>query len=548
MSSKKQLIDLPTNLIAFIYQFLSEKDMFMISKASKKFDEAFHKDFLMEQLVKRNIYFLPEDESRGNSWYDILKFLKKYKTNEKSGAPSNYKMMPYRGHKSPIEAFVAFENNYNFDSTIVSGDRDGNVFTWNLEVDEDDEDEKIMNCDKIIKAEGKIIGIEKLDNDKKMIIWTTNNNFYLYKVNLYKDEKFDKNSKRFELITQFKIDDVTYFVKQIYYDKSTDKIFLSANFSGKYKKTCVYAYNLKQLSLERYNFAYDKIQTELVQKDEAGQQAQQNNNMDIDDEFDLEEFLGMNHELDEIDRAPYFAKRNITNFVVCGNRLILYINKEPVKNKLIDKYNCKKLLPNTYFIDTETKLYKDYHVNLKYINDILKISEDKVGFIGVNNDNKLEIQIYSSENYVLLGQGILYSSSAKYISELDFLYSSLPNGLEFYYLINNNILYKVDLANFKQIKTKLINSNLKEVKNINCIESDRQKIVMASDELYVAIFDINSGEFWYIFLGGSLTVVPKSFVKHPIYKGFHIVKMTRNAVLCAHGNLIREYKFVFNKK
>ena len=75
MSSKKQLIDLPTNLIAFIYQFLSEKDMFMISKASKKFDEAFHKDFLMEQLVKRNIYFLPEDESRGNSWYDILKFL-----------------------------------------------------------------------------------------------------------------------------------------------------------------------------------------------------------------------------------------------------------------------------------------------------------------------------------------------------------------------------------------------------------------------------------------------------------------------------------------
>ena len=25
-------------------------------------------------------------------------------------------------------------------------------------------------------------------------------------------------------------------------------------------------------------------------------------------------------------------------------------------NKLIDKYNCKKLLPNTYFIDTETKL------------------------------------------------------------------------------------------------------------------------------------------------------------------------------------------------
>ena len=47
-------------------------------------------------------------------------------------------MNPYRGHPTPIEAVCALENNYNLDSTIVSGDDSGNVFTWNWEVDEDD--------------------------------------------------------------------------------------------------------------------------------------------------------------------------------------------------------------------------------------------------------------------------------------------------------------------------------------------------------------------------------------------------------------------------
>ena len=48
-------------------------------------------------------------------------------------------------------------------------------------------------------------------------------------------------------------------------------------------------------------------------------------------------------------------------------------------------------MPNTYFIDTETKLYKDYHVNLKYINDILKISEDK--------EEELKEEIYQKESF-----------------------------------------------------------------------------------------------------------------------------------------------------
>ena len=90
--------------------------------------------------------FLPSDESRGETWKDVFTFLKINKKAEKSGRPRSFKIVPYRGHKTPIEALCAFENAYNFDSTIVCGDSDGNVFRWNLEIDED---EKIMVKDLI---------------------------------------------------------------------------------------------------------------------------------------------------------------------------------------------------------------------------------------------------------------------------------------------------------------------------------------------------------------------------------------------------------------
>ena len=88
-------------------------------------------------------------------------------------------------------------------------------------------------------------------------------------------------------------------------------------------------------------------------------------------------------------------------------------------------------------------------------------------------------------------------------------------------------------------------STLKEVQSINCIEGDEFRIVIASDELYMSIFDIKTGKLWFILLGGSKTVFPKSFVKHPSYEGFHIIKITRNSIYSVFGNLIREYRFTF---
>ena len=538
---KIQLSDLPTNLISIIYQFLPEKDMCAASRASKKFYEAMQKDFLMEQLAKKSQMFLPEDENRGETWKEIYEFLRKYKIAEKSGRPCKYKMNPYRGHPSPIEAMCALENNYNFDSTIVSGDDSGNVFTWNLEVDEDDEDEKIMVKDLIMKADSKIIGIKKFNADENIIIWTEKNKFYVYNVNLFKSPKFDKNSKRFELKCEFSIDKDDK-IEQIYYDKASDKIFMSADLRGPYENLMAYSFNLKTLTSEIYNFGYDIIQSDFIRKDETVQQAQaQPLHLNVIHPL-IPVIAGGNNE------TTFLDKNHVKGLVVCGNKIILFINYEPVRKQLIRNYTCKKLLPNAFFIDQETKLYKSLHVDLEYIFNILKISEDKVAFIGLNNSNFLSTKIYSSENMVPLGESVLYSDNTDPIKQFNLLYSGLPLKQEFYYLINNKKIYKTNLSSLKQIKTVQIAHDLKKVDNITCIESDRHRIVMASDDLYISIFDINTGEFWYNFLGGSLTVFPKSFVKHPLHNGFHIVQITRNAVIGVMGNLIREYKFVFKKK
>ena len=533
MSLKTDINDLSENLLACIYKYLPDKDMFNAARCAKKFYSAFHKDFLMEELAKNSMIFLPSDAGRGETWKDVFMFLKKYKTAEKSGRPRNYKMVPYRGHKTPIEAICAFENEYNFDSTIVSGDDDGNVFTWNLEVDEDDEDEKIMVKDLIFKADGAIKGIKKFKEDKNMILWTVKNKFYIYEVNLFKNDKFDKNSKRFELKTQFSIDGDD-IIEEIYYDQKEEKLFLSGDLAGNYTNTLIYCYNLKTFSVEIYNFGYDNIQADFINKDEPAPGAPQHNI--VDDFFNS-----------YLNNFEYTRNNHANNFVICGSKLIVYINKEPVKKKFIKSYNCKKLLPNSYFIDLDSKLYKDFHIDFDYMYNILKISDDKVGFIGLDSNKILSIKIYSTENPVLIGEKALYSQSFNSVSDFRLLYSDFPQKQELYFLINKNEHYKMSLGNLKQINVRKLKTLEKNFSRIVCAESDRHRMVIAGNELNIGIFDITNGDFWFYFLGGSLTVLPKSFVKHPLYDGFHIVQITRNAIICVMGNLIREYKFVFNK-
>ena len=116
-----------------------------------------------------------------------------------------------------------------------------------------------------------------------------------------------------------------------------------------------------------------------------------------------------------------------------------------------------------------------------------------------------------------------------------------------YFLINGTKLNKIANIGTKQLKVKNVGI-LKAIPSITCIDADEFRVVVGSDELFMAIFDIKNGKLWFNLFGGSKTVVPRSFVKHPDYEGFHFLKATRNAIVSVIGNLIREYRFTFKYK
>ena len=79
--------------------------------------------------------------------------------------------------------------------------------------------------------------------------------------------------------------------------------------------------------------------------------------------------------------------------------------------------------------------------------------------------------------------------------------------------------------------------------NINCIEGDKFRIIIANESNTLGIYNRNDASLWYYLLGGSMTVIPKSFIKNPLYNGFNIIKVTRTSIIGVLGNLIREYSF-----
>ena len=543
MSSNILLTDLSKNLIVFIYQYLTGKEMVLASSASKKMREAFNQDFLFIELSKRDHLFLPSEGEKFNTWKEYFLYLRQLKTNLKSGKPNiGFKMIPYRGHKSPIESFAIFSNKKEMSDTVVSGDTNGEVITWN--VDEDGDKEK----DVIFKADSAIEGIKNLNYDSNMIVWTKKNKFYYFSVNMFK--KVEKNSERFELEKEFSIDEDDNPIKQLYYDKASSIIFMSPNLRGEYKKTNLYSFDLKTSTLNKYNFDYNSFQKKAVLSNN-----QNNNNIQQGwNDFNNNLFQPVLHHpinpnfnvynTDFNNRTKESRQKNENYFIVTEDKVITYINYEPERKRPIAEYINKNNLPNVFVFNKSTKICDSYRIDLDCIYNILPIDNSKVAFIGSNinsNNNKKEVvlKVYYTNFFTISSEIVLYKEQN--FKKIDIIYYK---NTEVIYLINENILKKIE--NINNPKLKIINiSTLKEVQSINCIEGDEFRIVIASDELYMSIFDIKTGKLWFILLGGSKTVFPKSFVKHPSYEGFHIIKITRNSIYSVFGNLIREYRFTF---
>ena len=537
MTSKIAITDLPTNLIAFIYQYLNGKDMVAASHTNKKMLKALNQDFIYIELSKRDHLFLPSEGDRFGTWKEYFQYLKNYEKNISSGKPNiGYKMRPYRGHKFPIEAVEVFNHKTSMETTIVSGDSSGEVLTWNLGEDEDGD--KLFEKDFIFKADSKIIGIKNINEDSNMIVWTKENTFYYYNVNMYNNK--EKNSERFQLIKEFKIEDNDNPIKQLYYEKDSSKIFMSPDLSKAYILMNVYSYNLKTFTLEKYTFEYNFNQKKLVSNNN------QNNNQAI-----------INNNINNIFFAP-FVNNNVfynnhnekrikksNSFVVTEDKLIVYINYDPVNKKLISSYNNSTSLPNIFVFDKEIRLFSYYHIDYDVILNILPIDNSKVVLIGskksqFNNQNEIILKIFSIKDFTLLSEKVLNKNETYNTYNFDVVYYKYP---EIYYLINERNLRKIENIEVK-LKIRKIN-DLNQIENITCIEADMFRIVLASDELYMGIFDLKTGKKWFNLLGGSKIQKTKSFVSHPNYNGFHFIKITRNSIISLIGNLIREYRFTF---
>ena len=517
MSSMINIKDMPTNLIAFIYQYLSMKEMSNASSTCKKMHKALEQDYIYIELAKRHQLFLPYEADKFKTWKDYFYHLKQLKQNITLGKPNiGYKMVPYRGHKFPIEALAIFNYKKEMNSLIVSGDSDGEVLTWN--VDEEGDKEK----DVLLKGDSGIVNIKNLNDDCNMIVWTKKNTFYYYEVNMFK--KTDKNSERFELIKQISLQDGDYPIKQILYEKGSQIIYMSPdiNINDIYKKTNIYALNLNIFSIDKFTYSYNSQQNNAVLNNNAIEPNMStfNYNMNVKES----------------------AKKYVNYFVVNDDKIFLYINREPVKNKFISTYQIKDILPNVFIFKKNTRLFESYHIDLDYIFNILLINNKEVAFIGYNFNKKLIMKIYSTSYFFQSREVQLYNDNDNpHLETFDLLYCK---NQEMVYLINQKILKKVDNVLVKQLKVTNIGT-LDKVDKINCIEADEFRIVLASDELFMGIFDIKTGRKWFILLGGSKTVKPKSFVKHPNYEGFHYMDLTRNSIVSVIGNLIREYKFTF---
>ena len=570
MNSRINIQDLPANLIAYLYQFLETKEMVLASGSSKRMRKAFNQDFIFIELAKRDHLFLPSEGEKFNTWKEYFLYLKQLKTNLSSGKPNvGFKMIPYRGHKFPIEAFAIFSHKKENENVIVSGDSDGNVLTWNL--DEDGDKEK----DLIVKADAGIMGIKNLNDDSNMLVWTRNNTFFYYEVNMFK--KTEKNSERFEFVKKFSLEENDNPIKQIYYEESNSRIYMSPDLSDTLKLSNIYSINLKNFLIDKFKFDYNTTQTNLVLNDgnpnnnnlnNQGWNAfnNNNNNHNVLNPYILPNPIHIFPNPNPLFPNPYHPqihplpiyepikadlkesrKKNIKYFVVNEDKVFLYINKEPIRNRMISSYNNKNSLPNVFYFKKNTFLANGCHIDLDYIYNILLINNDEVAFIGrkntINNDTQIIMKIYNTSYFSQSKEIVLYKEASYNRTNLkfDLIYFKFP---EMYYLINEKELKKIENVGVQQLKVVDIGT-LKEILSINCIEADEFRIVLASDELYMSIFDLKTGKMWFNLLGGSKTVVPKSFVKHPNYEGFNQIQITRNSIVSVIGNLIREYRFTF---
>ena len=502
---------LPSNIISYLYQFFPPNEIIYYSQISHLFYKALSNDFIWESFAKTQDLFIPSEKESFSKWKDYYNYLSKLKANLRAGrANLSFKMTPYRGHKSIITALLPIPMLNGPFSIILSGDKEGNIFTWNLDEDEDFEKEKI--CD----TKSEILDM-KIYNTDKVVVWNREGMFYVYEVNVihYNDKsKINSNGERFKLLSSFKIElgspTVPVEVKQIYIDANFTTLFGCGDFydKNKFKEShVIYAFDiLKGIKKNSYEINYDY---ETKNKIRA---------------FGLEE----NFEVMHYKHSP------TSLFAISGNSLYTFTNFDLCKFFPLNRYDKKIALNNAFVFNTQYAKLNSYRVNLSYIFDVFILKHNSnVCYFGIDTCPMLL-------EYAKDIDGLKLIRSLKITAFFDSIDIMSYEDNKMTFLINEQRLSSINMVKLcpmKEITLEKANSAM------NTCVCDKYRCVVGYDNNMIKVLNAQTGTLWYNLLGGSMTIIPKSFIKHPNYVGFHLIKLTRWSIVGAMGNLIREYSF-----
>jgi hypothetical protein len=190
---------------------------------------------------------------------------------------------------------------------------------------------------------------------------------------------------------------------------------------------------------------------------------------------------------------------------------------------------------------------------------------DKYDHLNRSNRSKVEMnelnEITSFRNFIVIfgsdigNMGIIFLNDVDLV--LKYIYKDIilnnpslqyriVEDIGAFVILYDNNLYEIKIKSHNLSVNKLAISQQFNNKTINCFILDTYKLLIGFEDLTIKVFSQKDKKLWYTLLGGSMTVIPKSFVKHPEINGISNILVTRSKIIGVIGNLIREYSFSYS--
>ncbi|MCQ2817113.1 MAG: hypothetical protein MJ252_07595 [archaeon] len=531
-TERKYFQKLGANPISYLLQFFTPEEMVYLSQLDKKFKRAFSMDFLWKQLALKEVLFLPEESDSFTSWKKYVLFLKDLTKGLSEGKyKTKYKHYPYRGHKAVISHCVSVQLSNGPYSFIISADETGKVFTWDLDEDGDYAPNEAIDLKTKINEMKYFedVGLLMLIGDDNKFTFMTVDNYH------YAESKVS-NDDRLEMYRQFNFSRPSDMkMKDFFIDSGSDQIYMCSKFLDKNVFSLDHSVYRVQMAdgtlLKEYTLRNDNA-TDTMIRDEGPIDRPQ-----------FQPFLFDNRRnTQSITPAP-----NSNSFCIDGGSIIVATSYDATRYNITNKYRNAKNIPNVFLFSRENSYIKSkIHVDMDYIFNVFKGPSDQVILTGTFNNSIKVVYLSVSSLKIEIKQNI-QKDSFDNINELDMVIASRDKS-NLIFLVNCENLFKVDLKtkNFEG-PIALEKREGEQTHERNCYIMDPYRVIIANSNNHLKIHSSNTGKLFHYLSGGSTTVVPKSFIKHPNFNGFHIIIATRYSIIGVMGNLIREYCFTPNK-